>query len=236
MAEENQNEGKWEHPYISFEEAMSMADKIKEMGKPSVNQFADALKFKNAGFFRLRVASLRRWGLCEGRGELSITQAYKDISSEKRPGHALEVKRELFLNIPLFQNVFTKYKDSGLPQEPYLTNAIKDSYNLSGRNPNLVANIVRGFISEYFPRFGEENYLATEGKHEKTEKHKGKQSDQGAQPSSAPSLLKGNFPILIVTKDDKFQWDVKSEVDWNVVDSVINSIKERWKGNKDEKS
>lgn len=37
------------------------------------------------------------------------------------------------------------------------------------------------------------------------------------------------YPIIIKTNDRDFVWDVKSESDWAVIDSVIASIKEGWK-------
>jgi hypothetical protein len=37
------------------------------------------------------------------------------------------------------------------------------------------------------------------------------------------------YPIVIKTNDRDFVWDIKSESDWAVVDSVIASIKEGWK-------
>lgn len=218
---EKQPEKKWEHPYISFDEALEIANKIKDMGKPSTDALAKALGDSNAGWFRLKIASIRRWGLADGWGDLSVTQHYKDILNEKKPNHASEVKRELFLNIPLFKDIYETYKDNGLPQEPYLTNAIGDKYNLKGRNPNLVANIARDFISKYFPNYGREEHNEPEMSSSKPETIK--------SSIEKLSIHEGDFPIQIITRDNTFKWDVKEEVDWTVIDSVINSIKERWK-------
>ena len=37
------------------------------------------------------------------------------------------------------------------------------------------------------------------------------------------------YPMIIKTGDRNFNWDIKSEPDWAVIDSVIASIKEDWK-------
>jgi len=37
------------------------------------------------------------------------------------------------------------------------------------------------------------------------------------------------YPIIIKTNDRDFNWDIKSESDWAVIDSVITSLKEGWK-------
>ena len=40
------------------------------------------------------------------------------------------------------------------------------------------------------------------------------------------------YPIKIITKDrGSFDWDIQSETDWAVVESVLTSIKEGWKKN-----
>lgn len=41
-----------------------------------------------------------------------------------------------------------------------------------------------------------------------------------------------SYPIRIITRDRNFKWDIKSEADLGVVDSVINSIKSSWKNPK----
>ncbi len=50
-------------------------------------------------------------------------------------------------------------------------------------------------------------------------------------PSSPVTLLPNSiYPIKIITKDrGSFDWDIKSETDWTVVESVLTSIKEGWK-------
>ena len=220
-------EGEWEIPYIKLEEAMQMADKVKEMGKATSDKLAQAMGEKNVGWFRLKVASVKRWGLIEGWGEMQVTQAYKDIKQEKKPNHALEVKHNLFLGIPLFKSIFDEYKDNGLPQEPYLTNAIADKFGLTGRNPNLVSNIVREFINEHFPNYGHGDSYAN------IPQDKKQQADlQHKEPASQniPQLpANAIFPIKIITRERVFDWDIAGEVDWEVVDSAIKSLKDRWK-------
>ena len=65
----------------------------------------------------------------------------------------------------------------------------------------------------------------------------GDASDAGAEPPTGNGkqdkklqLSKdATYPIIIKTNDRDFDWDVKSESDWAVIDSVIASIKEGWK-------
>jgi len=229
--EKNNSKNDWSHPYINIDKALEMADKLRAMGKVTTDKLAKELGDKNAGWFRLKFASAKKWGLIEGWGEVQVTQAYRDIKEEKKPNHALEIKRSLFLNIPIFKSIFDEYKLNGLPQEPYLTNAIKDKYGLSGRNPNLVANILREFINEYFPNYGHEGEPETK-QEEPSKVSKSITSDLNIVKLPVDTI----FPIKIVTKGEVFDWDIKGEVDWAVVDSIIKSIKERWKNNQSNKN
>lgn len=64
-------------------------------------------------------------------------------------------------------------------------------------------------------------------------------TDQTQDDSAAPPNEKQSkglslpesaiYPIIIKTNDRDFHWDIKSEADWTVIDSVIASIKEGWK-------
>jgi hypothetical protein len=49
------------------------------------------------------------------------------------------------------------------------------------------------------------------------------------------SLLEGEYPIRIYTRDRIFDWDIKTEADLDVIDSVIKSIKEIWRSKKGSK-
>lgn len=52
-------------------------------------------------------------------------------------------------------------------------------------------------------------------------------------PPSAHVILPtdATYPIKIITNDRVFDWDIKSETDLSVIDSVMTSIKEGWKKN-----
>ena len=60
-------------------------------------------------------------------------------------------------------------------------------------------------------------------KHNEDSSFDGKQNKDLTLPTDA------TYPIIIKTKDRNFEWDVKSEADWVVIDSVVSSIKEGWK-------
>ena len=43
------------------------------------------------------------------------------------------------------------------------------------------------------------------------------------------------YPIRITTRDRTFDWDIKTEADLSVIDSVVNSIKTSWKSKREAK-
>ena len=54
-------------------------------------------------------------------------------------------------------------------------------------------------------------------------------NSQTAVRTGEERSIEGFFPIKISTPSETFNWDVKQEIDWTVVEAAINSIKERWK-------
>lgn len=215
-----------EYPYISFDESLELADKIKAAGgRVDKKQMQEILK-KKGGWLAIQVSSLRRWGLIEGRGESKLTELYKRIRTPEVEGDDSFAKQEAFLNIPLFKTIYEDYKEHGLPQEPYFTNKLKNKYGLSGRNPSLVASIIRDFISKYFPKYGS----TTSELVVKVDEAKSPKTIDKVSNLKDEKLLEGSFPITILTKDTPpFKWDIKSEADFAVIDAILTSIKERWK-------
>ncbi|MEX2193252.1 MAG: DUF5343 domain-containing protein [Nitrosarchaeum sp.] len=60
-------------------------------------------------------------------------------------------------------------------------------------------------------------------------KHNGDSSLDGKQNKELTLPTDATYPIIVKTNDRDFHWDIKSEADWTVIDSVIASIKEGWK-------
>jgi len=65
---------------------------------------------------------------------------------------------------------------------------------------------------------------------EETKKESPKQEQLIEPPITEASLPKDAvYPIKIITRDRIFDYDIKSDTDLTVIDSVINSIKDSWK-------
>jgi hypothetical protein len=59
--------------------------------------------------------------------------------------------------------------------------------------------------------------------------HEAKHEPNEPQTTVIQLSKNATYPIIIKTNDRDFDWDVKSESDWAVIDSVIASIKEGWR-------
>ena len=46
---------------------------------------------------------------------------------------------------------------------------------------------------------------------------------------STPDEYKKNLPIKILTNDNEFSWIIKHDLDWDIVETVLRTIKEKWK-------
>jgi len=68
--------------------------------------------------------------------------------------------------------------------------------------------------------------------HEKTTPSKTDTTSKELHKQNQTSLLPdGVYPIRIIAIDRDFPWDIKSETDWIVIDSVIKSIRQDWEKN-----
>ena len=216
----------WEYPYISFDDAFEMAQKVKKMGGVVTPiALAKALDSKQSGWFGLKVASLRRWGLVEGRSDLRLTDYFQRIVSPRSPDDDLKAKKDLFFNIPLFNNLYNKYLEHGLPQEPYFSNVLQSGYSLKGRNPTLVSAIIRDFIEKNFLGYGSGEIA--------------EQNNKGDVVSVVDNVCKTEVIIDTPEKDfiiiktaftEPFKWKITKSTDFKLIRSVIDSIEEEWNG------
>lgn len=222
-AENADRDGVWEHPVLSFDESLALAQKVKEIGPPvKLDVFAKAINQNVGGWFNMEVTSMRRWGLVEGRGELRLTPLFRRMTAPQKPGDDATARLEAFLQIRLFNELYNRYRDDGLPSDPYLPNTLRDTYRLSGRNPGLVARIVREFVTKYLLDFG---------------KPRVDSAPMTSEPVRAPAQPEveldqtsaGSFVLRVTSPDGELKWDIRHELDWTVVQAAVESIKERWK-------
>ncbi|GEM_PF-3833379 len=227
MTETNSDTGMDICPQIPFRDALELCKKIKDMGgRVQPSTLAKTMNKKYGGWFGIQMASLRRWGLVEGRGEMQLTPLYKRIIAPNYEGDDLKAKQEAFLSVPLFKNIYDKYREHGLPKDEYFSNALANEYNLNDRNRSIVSNIVRTFIAENFPRYGEQSIKEDTVVQSQISE---KKPEGNADPFIPTPNLEGFEVELRITGKYPLKLIIEDETDWEVVEKQISAAKEKWK-------
>ncbi len=102
--------GEHDYPDRPFSRALEVIEKICEEYKGSISRsgLAEILKMNSkAGGFNVLLASLRDFGLVEGRDELKVTDLGKRIVYGT-PDEQEHSKAESFLNVALFKELFQR--------------------------------------------------------------------------------------------------------------------------------
>ena len=133
----NKTKQKRPFPIVALEEAITISQKIKELNGGNPWPPADIAKAldkspKTNPFFYLAAGS-RDYGLTEGTRDtdkISLTElgrkfVYAGNSDEERLG-----LQAAFFNVSIFQEVYSHYKGSTLPELKYLGNTLKAEFNL----------------------------------------------------------------------------------------------------------
>jgi len=138
------------YPRRTLEQALRVPRAIKEKngGQPwGPADVAGALGMgggKSSNFFYLSAAS-RDFGLTDGinsSSEISITDLGRKIISPSAPGESEQALRTAFLSVEIFRKVIMHYGGSILPEEPFRTNTLTQTFNL---DPSIVPEFIELF-------------------------------------------------------------------------------------------
>jgi hypothetical protein len=62
----------------------------------------------------------------------------------------------------------------------------------------------------------------------KPEKPEIKEKKEEIETESPEIVAKHVFPLKIITKTDKFEWDITHEEDWDIVEAIVKSLRKKW--------
>ena len=105
--------GQYQIPYIEISEAIDITTMIvnKYNGRISLTSLATELnQEKTGGGFRVKVTSLKAYGLVSGRGQLVTTDLANRIVVSKDADQVRMAKGQAFLQYPLFNEIFTRLR------------------------------------------------------------------------------------------------------------------------------
>ena len=108
-----------EYPRASLKKSIEVAEAIYELGGScSPEMCAHKLNKKIGGSFRDILSSAGKYGLItSSRGEVAVTELYRHIHLAYSTEERKQLLTEAVFNIPLFQEIYDRFKGMKLPVE-----------------------------------------------------------------------------------------------------------------------
>lgn len=141
-----------DYPQASFEKCLELADAVESLGGSSSNEVvAHKLgKQPTSGGFSIIIGSTSKFGLVENRkGNLSVTERYKEIKLAYTPEEKSKLLAESFLLPPVFKSLFEKFKGRELPLA-FLPKMLIREFNVE----EAAASRVSGYFVEGVKQLG----------------------------------------------------------------------------------
>jgi len=139
-------------PVIHLDDAVEIARRVKELGSAADVPAMERVLGIRGGALARKLASARRWGLIEGKGQLRLTNLAKDMFfyiSDDQPAAA---KIRAFLGVPMFRELYETFSREGsLPKDELLRNLIVARYGTNERDASTLTNIVKRSVSTFIP-------------------------------------------------------------------------------------
>ena len=218
--------------YIPFDKAYRLAENLLKSGSyATLKEFYELIGRNKTGWLGLEIKSMKVWGLVVSeKRKMKLTKQFYKISSSTDPDEKLRIKRGAFLNIPLFREVFEKYKAKELPKKTGLSKFLEEEY---GINPSYSPTVAKTFIDSihrYFKEFGKEKQISENKPIQIRKVEENLSNDLGKKNSVN---IKINSPIgnfnLEATNKEEFEkvmriisvlWDKKGDIDEDQVEGA----------------
>ena len=179
--------GQYDFPDSRFARAIDVVEKLCEPsygGEISRSGLADMLQMKpKAGGFNVLLASLRDFGLVEGREELKVTDLGRKIVAGT-PEERDRAKAESFLNVKLFKELFQR-TGAIVPEEQKFHVLLRE---ITKEDPVKVRGQVKNVLGVYTDGIRFLDIL--------------KKPEMGGTISSAPQSQQ--IPVPVLTEGQKF--------------------------------
>ncbi len=106
-----------EYPTASIKKSLELAKAVDELGgNSSVDMCAEKLHRKVSGGFREIIFSAVKYGfLVHKKGMLRTANLYDNIKLAYNQDEEIQLLQQAFLKIPLFQKIYTRFRDQKLP-------------------------------------------------------------------------------------------------------------------------
>lgn len=140
--------------YIPFDRAYKLVEPLTKIGGNATSkEFYELIGRNKTGWLGLEIKSARAWGLIEDK-KMILSKKFYELSSSSDPNYKLEIKKNSFLNIHLFKEIFEKYSDIGLPKKEELIRFLESKYKINPTYSPSVAKTLFDSVQKYFREYG----------------------------------------------------------------------------------
>lgn len=135
------------YPVYDLADSVEVARAIRERGGGLADQphLASLLNYNStrSGAFITRLAAARRFGLVANQGQHIVPTALAmRILAPEHPGaDDVQARLDAFMNVLLYKSLYHRYKDTGLPREAGLHNALETAYGIPRGQAPIAARV-----------------------------------------------------------------------------------------------
>jgi len=139
------------YPIYPVDDAIKIAKAVKTCGghikSNEKDLIAKAVDVKWTGAFTKRLASAKIWGLLTGHGDIELSPIAKKILTPLSDDEYKEGIREAFLHVSVFKELYSLYKQEGLPNDELLRNMLERKYGVAEHDTLVVAKIFKNMVN-----------------------------------------------------------------------------------------
>jgi hypothetical protein len=135
----NAGTGRNSYPRQSAPKAMRIARAILEQNAGHATTRSEAAAFLGlsaTGAFGVEISSGVKYGFLDqpDAGKIQPTARARKILKPQSPSDVVEGYREAVLTAPVISEVYRRYRGENLPDDPFFSNALADSYHVPSEN------------------------------------------------------------------------------------------------------
>lgn len=136
------------YPVYDLDSSVAVARAIRDQGGGSADQphLASFLHYSTtkSGAFITRVAAARLFGLIENRDRFLVpTPLVNAIIAPEHPGRDdARARFEAFMHVPLYRSLYERYKNTQLPPQMGLRNAMETHYDIPRSRTQLAYRVL----------------------------------------------------------------------------------------------
>ena len=222
-----------EYPRRSLSDAFELAETVSSLGgKCSIETCAESMRKKVSGAFSALISATVKYGLVTSKsGELAVTEQFNNYRLAYDEEEKRQLFRQTFLSVPLFSQVFTRFRNGELPPGHILKKIMIREF---GVNENRASA-----IHQYFIEGATESGLLTEdGKFvesdaaerevEQTPVHDDADHQEHApQPIATSVATDGEFSITIAGPGLNSTLVIREPEDLLIVNAILQKVERK---------